>query len=125
MLKTYKVQHDMNDGEMTVEIDHDVMTDANLHEINSFWLDAEFRLIREDGNVLHAVLKMLLAEVLVVQLEGGLNTRGVVEQFDYDAKFGRGGIEGWPKMDGSAGIKIIDVDGLEFEASYMSITEVA
>lgn len=124
MKKTYEVEHEWA-GYMKVEIDHDVMTEASLHDINNFWIDADKRLAMQDGSVLHAVLTMLLFEVLCVQLEGDLNLVGVIESFNWEAKFGRCGIEGWPKMDGTMGIRIVEVEGIVFQESDVTVKEVA
>lgn len=56
-VKKYTVDYDWK-AELTVEIDHDVMTDEKLHEINNFWSNADYRLERQ-GSVLNAVLVML------------------------------------------------------------------
>ena len=124
MIKKYKVEHDSG-AEMTVEIDHSIMTEEQLHELNNFWSTATERIGDEDGNVLHAVLKLLLERVLLVQLEGGYSIQGVINSFDWDYQHGNGGQEGYPKLDGSSGIKLLGVDGVEFSAYDMSISEVA
>jgi len=99
---------------MTVEIDHDVMTEEKLHEINNFWTNAEWRLDKKDGVVLHAVLDLLFCHVqrLIVEDPFGLNLKGVLYAFAWkDAKGNRkNGEEGWPDMDGNHGIRIVDVD---------------
>ena len=40
-VKKYTVDYDWK-AELTVEIDHDVMTDEKLHEINNFWSNADY-----------------------------------------------------------------------------------
>ena len=123
MIKKYKVSHDSG-AEMTVEIDHSIMTENELHELNNFWSGAKDRLSDEDGNILEVALKLLLERVLSVQFEGGLNTQGVINAFDWDYPHGNGGQEGYPKLDGSIGIKLLDVEGFEFLTCDMSISEV-
>ncbi|MFG0647732.1 DUF2528 family protein [Leclercia adecarboxylata] len=104
-IKSYTVDYDWK-AELEVEIDHDVVTEEMLHEINNFWSDAEYRLGRQDS-ILNTVLIMLAKEALLLALSEGYNTRGVVAAFDWDEG---NGIEGWPPMDGSQGIKITSVD---------------
>lgn len=116
-VKSYTVDYDWK-AEMKVEIDHDIMTEAELHEINNFWSDAEYRISRS-GDVLSAVLKMLARTAMLIALEQNFNTRGVVGEFDTSDGCGQ---EGWPPMDGSVGIKItyIDISGM-LDSDDMSI----
>lgn len=123
MIKKYKVEHESG-AEMIVEIDHSIMTEEQLHELNNFWSSSKDRLYREDGNVLYAVLKNLLQVVLSVQYEGGLNLQGVINAFDWDYKYGNGGQEGYPKLDGSSGIKLISIEGIEIDTYDIDIKEV-
>jgi hypothetical protein len=46
-VKKYTVDYDWK-AELTAEIDHDVMTDEKLHEINNFWSNADYRLSARD-----------------------------------------------------------------------------
>lgn len=121
MVKRYQVKHS-EDGSVTVEVDHDLMTEENLHEINSFWCNAEDRISASDGNVLHAVLKNLAAQVIMENVSYTMNTSGVISRFDYQKGEGR---EGWPKMDGSAGIRIIDVETPNYDDEDFSVKEVS
>lgn len=123
MIKKYLVEHETGAG-MVVEIDEEILTEEELHKLNDFWCGAKDNLYREDGNVLNAVLKNLLQVVLSVQYEGGLNLQGVINAFDWDAKYGNGGQEGYPKLDGSSGIKLVDVTGLEIDVYDIEIKEV-
>jgi hypothetical protein len=102
---TYNDRH-----QVVVRIDHDVMTEAKLHEINSFWSDDDWR-VRRAGSVLHAVLKMLAAEVLRLSL---LPWGDVVDQFNR-------GVEGWPPMDGSEGIELVRYDEMSYDADDMEV----
>jgi hypothetical protein len=103
-----------------VEVNHELMTEEKLHEINNFWSGHEAR-IRDDETALNAVLKMLTEAVARLQIEYNYNTFGIVSLFDWDDG---GGQEGWPKMDGSFGIKITDVDQFLFDSSDMIIRAV-
>ena len=118
MIKKYKVDYDFK-AEVVIEIDNEIMTEAKLAEINDFWSDSDWR-VKSCGSVLNAVLKMLTQVVLRNQVEYGYNTFGIVSLFDFDAC--NGGIEGWPKMDGSHGIKLVSVDDMDFNCDDMSIS---
>lgn len=122
MVKKYLVEHDTGAG-MVVEIDHTIMTGEKLHELNNFWSCAKDRLAEEGGNILNTVLKDLLKQVLQVQFEGGLSTEGVINAFDWDYPHGNGGQEGYPKLDGSWGIKLLSVAGVEFLSCDISVKE--
>ncbi|CNI46382.1 DUF2528 family protein [Yersinia pekkanenii] len=117
--KTYRIDWDWK-AEIDVEIDHDVMTDENLHGINNFFYGAEERL-RDSGLVLHAVLKMLAETCLRLQVEYSYNTHGMISLFDWDDATLNGGIEGWPCMNGSEGIRLVGVDSVSFDYSDMSV----
>ena len=104
------------DARLLVEIDHGVLTEDELHKINEFWMSSEDRLEECDGNVLHVVLG-LLTEVCFRQcLQECLSVDMLIDKFE-------SGIEGWPRMDGSAGIKIINCIEPEFFISDMYVTE--
>lgn len=105
--------------EMTVEIDHAVMTDEKLHEINRFWTSAEHRLWIADDVVLNAVLELLFCRVqrLIVEDPFGLNLNGVLHAFAWKDNQGsrKNGEEGWPEMDGSYGIRIVSVTEIDLD----------
>lgn len=117
-IKRYEIDWDWK-ANVTVEIDHDIMTEEALHEINNFWGDAEWRVESNDG-VLNAVLKMLAREVIRIQYVEGWTTDYLIKQFDWDSGNGQ---EGWPPMDGSQGIRIIGSDDLSVDLDDMSIKE--
>lgn len=99
--------------DIVVEIDDEKCTDALLHEINNFWSDAEWRLSEADNNVLHAVLKMLALAVF----------RATITEWNALDEFKVKGVEGWPLLDGSAGITLISADDFEFDEDEITIKE--
>lgn len=115
-IKVYKIDYDLK-ASVTIEIDHDIVTETGLHELNGFWTNANWR-VKRDGGVLNAVLKMLAREIIYMQFTAGYTIDYLIEQFDWDSGNGQ---EGWPPMDGSHGIKIIDTEDLELEYDDMSI----
>jgi len=108
--KTYVVEWDYK-ADVRIEIDHDLITDELLHEINNFWGGAEER-IEEEGSVLNAVLKLLAQEALSEQVRSLYN---VAEEFKTEPP------EGWPKLDGSCGIKLLSCDEVTFDRDDMTI----
>ncbi len=120
MIKKYQIDYDYK-GDVVIEIDHAIFTTEKVEEINNFWGGAKDR-IRDDGTALFAVLKMLAGELLRIELSGAYPIAyGIAGAFDWDKNRG---IEGWPKMDGSAGIKIISVDEIYYESNDMKVTEI-
>jgi hypothetical protein len=117
-IKRYEIDYDWK-ANVTVEIDHDIVTEEALHELNNFWSNAEYRVMQHDS-VLNAVLKMLAREIIQIQFTAGYTTDYLIKQFDWDSGNGQ---EGCPPMDGSQGIKIIDTEDLELDYDDMSIKE--
>lgn len=119
-IKRYKV--DYNDrADIVVEIDHSIMTEAGLKDINDFWTNSESRLAENAGSVLNAVLKMLASTVFYIQLTDRYGSvEDIIESFDW----GIHGNEGWPEMDGSSGIKLISCEDFYLEHDCMTVEEV-
>ena len=114
-MKRYVLTYDFMGNEVVVDIDHSICTDELLHQINNFWSEADYRLSQADDNVLHAVLKMLCCRVL----------RSSVADWNAMDEFKVKGVEGWPLLDGSAGITLVNVDDWEFDEEEVSIKEQA
>jgi hypothetical protein len=107
MLRTYKLS--TQDFEMAVEIDTDRMTEERLHEINRFWGDAEYRVASSNGDVTTAVLRLLFDEVRGLVQRSPRALSGVLYAFAWEDSKGKykDGVEGWPAMNGSEGIRIV------------------
>ncbi|MBZ8594444.1 DUF2528 family protein, partial [Escherichia coli] len=89
-IKKYIIDYDWK-ASIEIEIDHDVMTEEKLHQINNFWSDSEYRL-NKHGSVLN-VLIMLAQHALLIAISSDLNAYGVVCEFDWNDGNGQ---EGWP-----------------------------
>ena len=109
-IKTYTLDYD-DKAEVIVEVDHDILNDELLHQINNFWSDAKFRLIDCNGNILKVVLRLLATAAL----------REEIMNWSAVTSFQQGTMEGWPKLDGSYGIKLVKVEELTFEDSDINI----
>lgn len=109
------------DPVLIVEIDHAVCTNELLHEMNNFFAGAKYRLDQSHGNITTAILKQLATECFNQQsdLSCSWSTQGLINQF------ANGNIEGFPPMDGSAGIKIIDCDTLYINDEDMRVEEIS
>ena len=119
MLQQYRIDYD-DKIDVVIEIDNEKVTNKDLHEINNFWSGSDDRVDEEDGSVLNAVLKMLANVIFSNQLYYGFGTSGSIRKFDWDKE----GVEGWPKMDGSMGFKIISVDDADFDTDYMNVVAI-
>jgi hypothetical protein len=97
---------------MTVDIDHDVLTDAKIKEWNDFWGDAEDR-ARRTGGALPGLLEMTLMIAL----------RESVTSFSGIASLLKGDEEGFPRMDGSEGITIVEFHDFEFDEYDIDVRE--
>ncbi|HCM1915221.1 TPA: DUF2528 family protein [Salmonella enterica subsp. salamae serovar 28:r:e,n,z15] len=103
---------------LTVEIDHSICTDELLHQINNFFINAEYRLMENEGDITATVLKMLAVFCFTEQVYQGWNTEGLI------ALFNNGNTEGWPPMDGSEGIKLLGCDDPDVSYGDMDVEEV-
>lgn len=121
-VKKYSIDYDWK-AEVEIEINDELCTEDQLNEINTFWSGSEDRLADAGGVLLNAVLVLLAKTALHIQLDHDYNLRGVVDAFNWDAKFGECGIEGWPKMDGTSGIKITGISEFRFESSDFAVHE--
>lgn len=101
------------EGYLDVEVDHDLLTENSLYEINNFWIDADARLDDQEGNLLFAVLALLAERCFLLSYRGCWSASMLIDAFNQE--------EGWPPMDGSYGIKIIGCDEPEFHLSEMRI----
>ena len=73
-IKKYIIDYDWK-ASIEIEIDHDLMTEEKLHQINNFWSDSEYRL-NKHGSVLNAVLIMLAQHALLIAISSDLNAYG-------------------------------------------------
>ncbi|HGE8345558.1 MULTISPECIES: DUF2528 family protein [Serratia] len=104
---------------LTVEIDPAVCTLDTLYRMNEAFEYADERLAENDGNLLLTVLKMLGAHCFHQAMNDDWLQAGL-----YDA-FRHGHVEGWPPLDGSEGITIINCDAPSIHYSKMYVSEVA
>ena len=98
----------------TVQINHDVLTDEKLHGINSFWMDAEYRLSKHNGDVSLAVVERLAQRIFCIEASG----------YDAADEFNQHRVEGWPKLDGSEGLRLLicgDFDVSDFDFEFYSV----
>lgn len=69
-IKRYKVKEVWKEYEVTLEVDHSILTIERATMLNDFWSNSKFRLIAEDNDVVRTVIRnfgqiminMMLAE---------------------------------------------------------------
>lgn len=118
-IKTYKAKASwFNEAEITIQVDHSILTPALAKEINDFWSDASWRLMQESQDVVRTVIRMFSARAIALAMEQGWSfsshsyERGLQNAEDVIDSFG----EGWPKAE-ELGISITDVEaeGVSFD----------
>jgi len=105
MKKRYQLEYS-GASRMVIEIDHDVFTDAHFKECSDFW---------SNKPTFEEWLKMVYLIALRESVSSWSALRTLMD----------GREEGFPKMDGSAGIAIIDFDDFEFDDFEIDLTELA
>lgn len=124
-IKQYKIDYYSGEAEICVEVDHDKVTEETLHEINHFWSDAESRLVEADNNILQAVLVYLGQVLLWKQVQSSFGVTGLIKSFDWDDRFSYDSrFEGWPKMDGSMGFKLVSIIPYVFYEGDFEVSEI-
>jgi hypothetical protein len=71
-IKRYKVKETWKDYEVTLEVNHAVLTVERAAMINEFWSDQDGRMNAEDGDVVKAVIRLFGQRAINAMLaEGG------------------------------------------------------
>lgn len=113
-VRVYTVEHEPTSAEIKVEINFDYkfqygelqmsMNDM-MKEMVDFWVGFEYRLNDNNGNYFETFLKQLCHEVMILGLDK--NVLGIISEFNNR--------EGWWKIDGTEGIKLLSVDNMCLE----------
>ncbi|MFN3437832.1 MAG: DUF2528 family protein [Acidovorax sp.] len=101
-VKTYRVSADwFSDAEITLQVDHDVLTPELATLINDFWSDAADRLQQADGDVVRAVIRLFGAATISFFMgDGGASFGPKAKGDDYWTKAVlEAQHEGWPPLD--------------------------
>lgn len=109
----YILEYGMGCHEVVVELDDRPETEAVLHEINNFCGPEEARRnVNRHGSLVNAVLARLCVKAMDLSLR----------EFSVVRAFNEGyGQEGWPKLDGSEGIRLVSVEEFYFEEGDVNI----
>ena len=125
-IKTYTVKASwFNDAEVSLQVDHSILTPELAKEINDFWSDANYRLLQEDRDVVRVVVRMFGARAIALAMEQGgwdFSKQSVVAGLRTAQEVIDSYGEGWPKAE-ELGIYVIQVaadsvgfDDVELEA---------
>lgn len=108
-LKTYRVKADwFDDAEVTLQVDHDILTPELATLINQFWSDEGDRLAKEDGDVVRAVVRLFgSCAIAFFMADGGASIGGGGSEYWTDRVI-KAQREGWPDS-GALGILICSV----------------
>lgn len=113
-IKRYKITQVWGDIEVTVEVDHSILTPELATEINSFWSGAKYRISSSGGDVVMAVVKRISAQLMraLLELDSIPHAQNVLDTS-----------EGYPP-NGAHGVKLIDFDGLpEIESDDLIVED--
>lgn len=113
--KVFNIEHQPTGGEITVEIDFDKVNLTygevetpileTIEVMVQFWTSSDQLIEEYDGDYVLAFLQNLCQKSLALQFEYYKNTEGVIRLFDNQ--------EGYCAMDGSMGIKLLEVSEME------------
>jgi hypothetical protein len=123
-MKTKYLIENSDDWNCVIEIDHDFKTiydnkeypvEDLMKEMILFFTGGEDRIERNDGNIIETFLEQLAESIYHLCAENSLySVESLIDDFE--------NMEGYCKMDGSMGIKIISTDDFPFNIDF-SITK--
>lgn len=125
-VKTYIVTASwFDDSGVTLRVDHDVLTPELATEINTFWSDADGRLVDENYDVVRVVIRMFGAAAIRFFMDDGgarFDSRGNGD-LHWTGQVIKSLVEGWPDIDSlgililSAEVSAVDFDDVTLEAA--------
>ena len=109
MKKTYNFDYDYGKGSAKIELDTDVFTSELAMATLTFFLwDYD-----SDNDPIDEVVRKYALEAIREATINNHNTNGVIEDFK--------GKEGFAPLDGSMGISLLSVEGIEIEDVYLTL----
>jgi len=122
----YKVKETWKDYEVTLEVNHEMLTKEVATMINQFWSDDHWRLAAENGDVIRTVIRLFGSSMIQIMLsEGGASFGCAPKSGDEPSSYWTAdmhSIEGWGgTLDdspyGFCGIRVIaaEVEALGFD----------
>jgi len=107
MIKKYDFNYRMHDAEVSFTVDTSVFNSELAQQFLDFfsWSDD----YDKDGDIIDEAMKKIAIRAIIVGSEGQYNEFGVIAEFE--------DIEGYPRIDGSIGIKLTSFSAYEFDES--------
>lgn len=115
----YKVKEVWKDYEVTLEVNHAVLTVEVATLINQFWSDDHWRLAAENGDVVRTVIRLFGSSMIQIMFsEGGASFSSASRSGDHPAPYWTADLhneEGWGGTQGGdpygfCGIRVIAAD---------------
>lgn len=124
-IKAYRVAcEDFESSEVTLQVDHGVLTPALATEINNFWSGADGRLSDENGDVVRAVVRLFGVCAIQYFMQHGGVCASASEEVSriWTAEVIKAQHEGWPGLE-ELGILITsaDVYVVGFEDAWLEV----
>lgn len=110
--KVYNVDYNYSEAMASFEIDLDIFT----NEIANSTLEFFSWDYDKDNDPIEEVVRKYAIEAIRIATYFNYNTFGVIEEFKNN--------EGFCKLDGSMGIKLIDISGVSFNDLIVEIEEI-
>lgn len=110
MIKTYTFEHEY-DAEVEIKVDLEKFTQKmalNTLEFFSWYYD-------EENNPIDEVVRKYAIEAIRLSTINNYNINGVIRAFENN--------EGFYKVDGSMGIELVMVLGIELDEDYLTLIE--
>lgn len=109
-LKIYKFIYGTHEGEIQFEIDTDKFTEEKANDTLTFFIWD----YNKKANPINEVMKKYAIQALEFATFNNHNARGVKSDFE--------NYEGFYPVDGSHGIRLIYVEGYNFDENYLNVT---
>lgn len=121
-LKRYRVAESWKDYEVTLEVNHDVLTKERASMINHYFSDDQTRLMEENGDVVRVAIRLAGSTLIRIMLEqGGASfpptfknvfgdNPGASWTHDLHSAEGFGGCEADEQPYGWCGVRVIGAD---------------
>lgn len=119
-IKKYKIQGEWYDWEVTLEVDHDVLTPELANEINTFWSGWEDRVEQENGSHVKAVIRFA-GTLCINEMLRNFGTEFYESNKEASAVWTKDLFdqEGWPENPGirviAASVEVADYDGVSLK----------
>jgi Protein of unknown function (DUF2528) len=110
------------DAQVTLQVDLDILTPALATEINQFWSDHDWRLRKEDGDVVRTVIRMFGRKAIAYLMGiGGAEVSNMGGDDIWTRSVLMDSGEGWPECEHlgilivEASVPMCDYDDMELE----------